>query len=153
MIMIISIFLIDNRKRKDPFLSWQGLSQWKATVLYLLCPCQLPFHSYKGIFFILHEGTAHGFPWLQTLNCSSLWILNKPLCAREISGSPFASGQHFGGLFKNRDNSLQFYGSWANGCRPTVEPLLLTALLVNHGVWKSIFLLIQSHALFAFEAL
>ena len=37
--------------------------------------------------------------WLQTLNCNSLLILNKPVFPREIPVSPFTclSGQHFGG--------------------------------------------------------
>ena len=38
-------------------------------------------------------GLVQGSPWLQTLNCNFLLILNKPIFAEEISGSLFVSGQ------------------------------------------------------------
>ena len=37
---------------------------------------------------------ACSLPWLQTPNCNSLLIPNKPILAGEISGSLFVSGQH-----------------------------------------------------------
>ena len=38
-------------------------------------------------------GLVHGSPWLQTLNCSSLLIPNKPIFVEEISGHLFVSSQ------------------------------------------------------------
>lgn len=39
------------------------------------------------------QGLARGSPWLQTLHCNSLLILNKPIFPGEISDSLFASCQ------------------------------------------------------------
>ena len=73
----------------------------------------------------------HGCRLWTAVLCGS-WI--KPLCAREISGSPFASGQHFGGPYKNRENSLQFYGSWANGCG--THSWTIVAYCFAHQSWS-----------------
>ena len=40
-------------------------------------------------------GFVHGSPGLQTLNCNSLLIPNKPIFAGEITGSQFVLGQPF----------------------------------------------------------
>lgn len=50
-------------------------------------------------------GLACGSPWLQTLNCNSLLIPNKPIFAREITGSLFVLGQHFGDLYRDPEKT------------------------------------------------
>ena len=45
-----------------------------------LQPTQLPFRLYKSVLFPLLYGDLHmTHPELQTLNCNSLLILNKPI--------------------------------------------------------------------------
>ena len=53
--------------------------------------------SIKAFSFPCCGRLACGSPWLQTLNCNSLLILNKPIFVGEISGTLFVLGQHFGG--------------------------------------------------------
>ena len=82
-------------RRKTPFLSWQGLSQWKAT------DSQLPFPLYKSVLLPLLSRNLHVVhaPRLQTQTCKSLLIPNNDsLCwgnnnlfvsGQQIQPSPF----------------------------------------------------------------
>ena len=79
-------------RRKTPLLSWQGLSQGKDTDS-LFTPnffASLLEHS----LFLALQGLACSSLWLQTPSCNSLPIPNKPIFAREISGSLFVSVYH-----------------------------------------------------------
>ena len=51
--------------------------------------------SIKAFSFLCCVGLSCVSPWLQTLNCNSLLISDKPILAGEISGSLFVLGQHF----------------------------------------------------------
>ena len=72
------------------------LSQWTAIDSFFKREKSLPsffisFIKSSSLHFCWE--LALGLPWLQSLNCSSLWILNKPIVAGEISGCLFTSGQ------------------------------------------------------------
>ena len=65
---------------------------------------------------------AHGSSWLQSPNCNSLLILNKPIFVGEIAGSLFVLCQHFGGSRGQRRplralglvSQKVWYHSWAH---------------------------------------
>ena len=96
---------------------------------------------------------ACGSPWLQTLNCNSLLISNKPIFAGEISGHLFDLGQHFGGPYGDQRRPLKTPGLVSKQVRyPQLSPLssLLFWLTLEFG---GSFSWIQAHALFVYEAL
>ena len=82
-----------------------------------------------------------GSSWLQTLNCSSLLIPNKPIFAGEISGNIFISGQYFSACMGTRGDPEGFRASEQTGAVTTVEPIVTHCLLSDLGVWRFIFLL------------
>ena len=100
------------------------------------------------------QGLACGSPWLQTLNCNSLLILNKPIFAGEISCSLFVSGQCLGGPY--REQRILLTAPWLMSKLvqdPQLSPLLPTTFLIDPRVWRYVFLPVQTYALFVPEAL
>ena len=80
------------RKKEGLLLSWRRLSPWTAATPSLHQP-SWPLPSTKCSPSLALQRLARGFLFLQTLNCHSLLIPNKPIFAREIFSSLSASGQ------------------------------------------------------------
>ena len=82
-----------------PFLGKDSAKEnlWTLEILQLSL---LPFPSIESPPLHFCRGLSHGLPWLQTLNCNSILIQNRPIFAGEISGSLFVSGQHWDGDLK-----------------------------------------------------
>ena len=86
-----------NRKKKDSSFFLARIQPMKSHgLLVYYCPPNFFFLSVKSVLLPLSRGRlARGSPWLQTVNCNSLLIPNKPIFAETISGSLFVSGQNY----------------------------------------------------------
>ena len=94
-----SVTVAEPNKEEERLLSWQRLSQWKATdsVYYSALNFLFLFISFPSL---AVWGVLCSSLSLQNLNCSFLLIPNKSIFAGERASSVFVSGQHFGGLYK-----------------------------------------------------
>lgn len=75
-------------------------------------------------------------------NCSSFLILNKSIWAGEITGHLSVLSQHFGDKYGDREETPKdsVVGKQIVVVL-TLNPLFLTAFLINPGVWGWVFLL------------
>ena len=77
------------------------------------------------------QGLAQGSPWLQTLNCSSLLIPNKPIFAGEIYGSLFVSGQDTGVRSVTEEDPSGYRAGEQIGAVPTIESIVTHCFFVS----------------------
>ena len=96
------------RKKNNSSFFLAGIQTKKSQTLFAYYgPPNFLFLSMKASSFPCAGGPACGL-WLQTQNCSSLLILNKPIFAGEIPGSAFVLGQHFLWLIFRNDHIRVF---------------------------------------------
>lgn len=97
------------RKKNNSSFFLAGIQTKKSQTLFAYSgPPNFLFLSMKASSFPCAGGPACGSSWLQTRNCSSLLILNKPIFAGEIPGSVFVLGQHFLWLIFRNDHIWVF---------------------------------------------